>query len=346
MKLRRVIAIAIAVMTMVTMSFTTTVFGVEPQADPQDNAVVATDEEAEATEAVEQESTPAPSSEAVEAGEGVELPAYGEASGGAKVVLKTEGIHGFPGFDAAKKATKGDASGEFWLWCYGAHYVQGGVVGVDSQNYDYVKILRSLKKTKNYKVIKTVKNTSSDWLPDVQYQNGAYQDVILFTDKKVKAGKKYYYKVRAYKNGVSGYDTVDYTHMFDPYTEVYKYPLKVTKNTYTFGKSSNYGTYSEDDPLPIRSMKLYYSKGRLVAKVKFHNECGHKTKKLTKFHLIVYDDEGDVIGEGTFSKSKFVIKKNKFKTVTFKFSKSKTKIRNLRYYVGGYEGDYKFTYYK
>ena len=320
MKLRRVIAIAIAVMTMVTMSFTTTVFGDEPQADPQDNAVVATDEEVEATEAVE-------------VTEDVEQPACVEFSGQSKAVPKTEGTPDFSKFNPAKGA-KGTTDGEIFLHCYGAHYVEGFVVFPSYYNFDSIKILRSVKKTKGYKVIKTIKNTSADWNFDSEENVWA----VYFKDTKTKTGKKYYYKVRTYQSGVSGYDTINYTTMYP------KYPFKVTSNSKTLGASEYYGTY--ETPLTVKSVKCYYYKGKFVAKVKFHNEFRYKIKKITNFELTIYDGDGNIVATQTFSKKTLNVKKKKFKTVKFTFSTSNTYQTglNLRDALDGGTYDYDGTF--
>ena len=344
MKLRRVLAIAIAVMTMVTMSFTTTVFGDEPQADPQDNAVVAADEEVEATEAEATEggqTVAEPSSEAVEATEAVELPAEGVISGEGSFFRKAGKLKGVMNRDVDLKALKSAVPGGYIiLMCYGKHSVAGLISGLDENVYGSIKIYRSLKKTKKYKLVKTISSASEYWNYD--------DDEVYFYDTKVKAGKKYYYKVNAYMADGSGYDTINYDTMctfnstFDGL--VPKYPFKVTNNVGTMGASESYGTYT--DTLTVKSIRCSYSKGRLVAKVKFHNEFKKKLKKLTKFHLVIYDDEGYVLGDQTFKNKKLNLKKKKFKTVTFKFSKSKTYYAgtNLRYYLGGYEYEYYVTY--
>ncbi len=181
------------------------------------------------------------------------------------------------------------------------------------------KIYRSTKKSGPYKLIKTIKNSSTK----------------KFTNTKLKAGTRYYYKVRSYK-------TASGNTKYSSYSAIKS--AKPKKNVLWMQESEDYEIYGG---VRIEKMKVSYnSKHRLVVKVKFYNNRRFRASKFNWITLKVIDEDGKLIGTQKFKNVKLGISPYSTKWVTFTYSAKGTKKKNA--YLGGMdpdEADYYYDYY-
>jgi len=190
---------------------------------------------------------------------------------------------------------------------------------IADENADGYKIYRSTKKSGSYKLIKTIKNNSTE----------------KFTNTKLTTGKKYYYKIRSYR-------TVSGKTEYSSYSSIKS--AKPKKNVLWLYESEDYNVYGG---VRIEKMKVSYnSKNRLVVKVKFYNNRRFRASKFNWITLKVLDENGRNIGSQKFKNVKLGIKPYGTKWVTFTYSAKATKQKKA--YLGGMdpdEADYYYDYY-
>lgn len=123
-----------------------------------------------------------------------------------------------------------------------------------------------------------------------------------------------------------------------------KVTVKANKFTETKLKVSDL-TYDQEGVLQVYSAS-YDSKGNLVIKCRFINNCGYKVTKLEKIKIQMVTDEGKIIGTYTADSKKMTVADGATKdfSVTIKKSKLKIKKADLRNATYHTDGEYYYNY--